>query len=379
MTRTVLQIIPNMGAGGAEQACVDIVAGVAGRGDRALVVSAGGNRVAEIGKAGGIHVQHPVNSKNPATIIANAFWLARFIREQRVDIVHARSRAPAWSAWAACRLTGARFVTTFHAAYKFSNPAKKAYNRVMVRGQRVIAISQFIAAHIRNAYGVDPQKIRVIPRGIDLDRFSPEAVTEERREALRVSWRVGREQKVIFLPARLSPIKGQALLIRAMTLLPPECRDAVAVIAGDDQGRGDYRRELEALIESAGSGERVRLAPHCADMPAACSLAAVVVAPSRVPEGFGRVPVEAMAMGIPVIASRLGATVETVQEGVTGWLLPPENPGAWAGALTRALTLSPDERATMAYAATRHVAARFNRNRMIAATLAVYDEVMQGA
>ncbi len=377
MMRTVLQIIPNMGAGGAEQACIDIAAGLRERGDRALVVSAGGKRVPELERSGGLHVQHPVSAKNPAKIIANAFWLARFIREQRVDIVHARSRAPAWSAWLACRMTSCRFVTTFHAAYKFSNAAKKAYNRVMTRGLRIIAISEFIAAQIRESYGVAPEKIRVIPRGIDMKKFVPKSVTDARREALRQQWKLGEGQRVILLPARLSAIKGQALLIQVMPLLSSSCGDVVAVIVGDDQGRSGYRQQLQDLIALLKVQDHLRLVDHCADMPAAYSLADVVVVPSKVPEGFGRVPVEAMAMGVPVIASNLGATIETVQEGVTGWLLPPVDPSRWAEALTHALSLSPEERTAMASAAMLRARTYYGRDRMVADTLQLYDDVMR--
>jgi glycosyltransferase involved in cell wall biosynthesis len=386
MPITVLQIIPNLGAGGGEQACIDMTAGLTARCCRALVVSAGGRRVAEIARLGGEHFEQPVASKNPVKIIKNAFWLARFIRAQKVDIVHARSRAPAWSAGMAARMTKRPFVTTFNAIYKFSNPFKKAYNRSMARGDVIIAISRFVADHIREAYAIDPKKIRIIYRGIDLEKFSPARVTDEQRAALRQSWNVRDGQRLILLPARLSPIKGQALFIKAMALLSrrspkgegglPADTDAVAVIVGDDQGREGYRRELEELIRANNLQDKVRLVKHCADMPAAYSLVDLVVMPSFVPEGFGRVPVEAMAMGVPVIASDLGATRETVVENETGWLLPPENPEKWAAAIKQALSLSPEQRAQMAHKAVRRVQTLFNRKNMIAETLAVYDAIM---
>ena len=376
MKRTVLQVIPNIGAGGAEQACVDIVMGLMERGDHALVVSAGGARAAEVERLGGKHYVHSVNSKNPFVILKNALWLAQFIRDKKVDIVHARSRAPAWSAWLACRMTGRPFVTTFHAAYKFSNRSKKFYNSVMGRGDRIIAVSRFIADYITRSYGVNKGKIRIIFRGIDLARLKPEDVTEESRAALCDEWVVDEGQRIVLMPARLSPIKGHKLLIEAMALLPPECGDVVAIVVGDDQGRDAYRRELEGRILSNRLADKVKLIGHCDDMPAAYSLADVVVMPSRIPEGFGRVPVEAMAMGVPVIASDLGATCETVQEGKTGWLLPPSNPQSWANAIKEALTMKPEQRARMAEAAQQRAQIYFDRRRMISDTLAVYDELM---
>ncbi|NTU77366.1 MAG: glycosyltransferase family 4 protein [Alphaproteobacteria bacterium] len=376
MPLTVLQIIPNLDAGGGEQACVDMVAGLKARGDRAIVVSGGGRRVSELARNGGEHVLRSAHSKNPFVILANAFWLARFIRMQKVDIVHARSRAPAWSAWIASRMTSRPFVTTFNAVYKISNPLKKFYNRVMTRGDKVIVISKFVADHVREIYGISDERLRVLYRGIHLENFAPDQVTEARRAVLRKAWQVEEGARIILLPARLSPIKGHILFIKAMALLPKELSSVVGVMIGDDQGREDYRRELEELIRDKNLKDRVRLVDHCSDMPAAYSLADLVAMPSLVPEGFGRVPVEAMAMGVPVVASALGATVETVLEGETGWLLPPEDPKAWAETIARGLSLSKDQRTRMAAVARARALSLFDVSRMIKETLALYDEMV---
>lgn len=375
MSFAVLQIIPSLGAGGAEQACVDIVAGLKAAGHRAIVISSGGSRVREITAAGGEHIIRPVASKNPLTIMANALWLARFVRRQKIDIIHARSRAPAWSARIASRLGGCAFVTTFHAAYKFSNPAKKLYNSVMAKGDRVIAISRFIARHVEKTYGADSAKICIVPRGIDLDKFAPETVAEDRRAALRRAWGAGEAQRLILLPSRLSPIKGQSVLIEAMTLLPPDFGDVKAILVGDDQGRMDYRAGLEKRIMQRGLQSRVRLARPCADMPAAYSLAALVVAPSLVPEGFGRVPVEAMAMGVPVIATALGGYEETISQGETGWLVPPNDAAKLAGAIVTALRQTPERRAAMTQKAMQAARAHYGKPKMVADTLKVYEEL----
>ncbi len=328
---TVLQIIPSLGTGGAEQACVDIAIGLKAAGHRAIVVSSGGVLVEKIIAGGGKHIQRPVASKNPMVMLVNALWLARLIRREKIDIIHARSRAPAWSAFWASRMTGCKFVTTFHAAYKFSSAPKKFYNSVMTKSDRIIAISEFIAGQIRKNYAVDSARIITIPRGIDLDQFIPEKVAPERSAALRRAWGVADDEKIILCPARLSPIKGQSILIEAMSLLPPQFGKYVAVIAGDDQGRAGYRDQLTKEIAEYKVQERVRLVAPCTDMPAAYKASDLVVATSLIPEGLGRVPIEAMSMGVPVIATNIGGFAETIDHGKTGWLVSPEQPAQAGG------------------------------------------------
>jgi len=373
---TILQIIPSLGAGGAEQACVDVVAGLKAVGCRALVISSGGSRLEEITEAGGEHIQRDAHSKNPIRIVRNAFWLADFMRREKVGVVHARSRAPAWSAYWASKMAGVPFVTTNHAAYKFNSNTKKFYNSVMVKADRVIAISDFIAKHIKEHYGVGLERVRVIPRGIDLDKFVPEKVTVERQAALRRQWGVG-SQRLVLVPSRLSPIKGQSVAIEAMALLPQELNDVTVVILGDDQGRAKYRQVLANLITERKLKDRVKLVAHCNDMPAAYSNAALVVAPSLVPEGFGRVPVEAMAMGVPVIATELGGFVETITPGANGWLVPPNDPQALATAIVKALTQKPEEYEAGKQVAMRYVRERYTKEKMVADTLAVYSELVR--
>ncbi len=374
----VLQIIPRLSIGGAEQACVDIAAALVSRGDRAFVVSSGGRRVREIEEAGGIHITRDVRTKNPFKIIRNAFWLAEVIRCEKIDIVHARSRAPAWSAHLACLMTGCLYVTTFHAAYKFSNRLKRFYNSVMTRSHAVIAISSFIAAHIGEHYNKADGKIHLIDRGVDVEEFNPAIVSEERKAAFRAQAGLGPEEKAILVPGRLSPIKGQDNLIEALGLLkkrgvalPP------VLIVGDDQGRQAYTESLKKKIEAFDLSDIVRLTGPSADMPACYAVASLVVVPSKVAEGFGRVPVEAMAAGIPVIASALGAMKDTILDGETGWLAPSEKPEALADLIARALSLTAEERAAMAKAAREHAAAHFDEGLMVSKTLAVYDGLMK--
>jgi glycosyltransferase involved in cell wall biosynthesis len=374
---TVLQIIPSLDAGGAEQACVDIAAGLAAAGHRAIVVSSGGVLAEKVLAAGGEFIEHPVASKNPATMLANALWLAQFIRNQKIDIIHARSRAPAWSAFWASRITRRSFITTFHAAYKFSGPVKKFYNSVMAKGDRIIAISDFIAAHIRKTYVVDAGRVRTIPRGIDLDAFMPEKVAEDRCAALRRAWGVSENEKIILCPARLSPIKGQSVLIEAMGLLPPQFADMTAVIVGDDQGRKEYRQKLEKLIALRGLQKQVKLVSHCNDMPAAYKIASLAVAPSLIAEGLGRVPIEAMSMGVPVIASAIGGFAETIRHEKTGWLVPPNDPGRLAKTIAEVMGQTPEQRAQLTKTAMQEARVRYDKRKMVASTLAVYEEVIR--
>jgi glycosyltransferase involved in cell wall biosynthesis len=372
---TVLQIMPALGAGGAEQACVDVAAALITAGHNAIVVSSGGWRVAEIEKAGAMHITRSVQSKNPIRMIVNAFWLARLIRAKKIEIVHARSRAPAWSAYFASRLTGCRLVTTFHAAYPISNPVKRMYNSVMARSDRIIAISEFVASYIRDNYHVPQQNLRVIPRGINLEAFVADRIGEDRRKVLLKAWGVEASQNLVLLPSRVSPIKGQATLINAMITLVPNFRNAVAIIVGDDQGRVGYRKALETLIAAHKLQNHVRIVAHCNDMPAAYSLASVVVAPSLMPEGFGRVPIEAMAMGVPVVATALGGFLETIEPGKTGWLVPAGDSQQLKNAIMQALSQSPEQRAAMAQLAMVDVRRRYGKDKMIADTLAVYKEL----
>ncbi|MBI1273913.1 MAG: lipid-A-disaccharide synthase [Alphaproteobacteria bacterium] len=373
----VMQVIPSLATGGAEQACVDINAALVAEGARSIVVSSGGKLVGAIEQAGGVHITLPVDSKNPLRILANAFALARFARRHDVGIIHARSRAPAWSAKMAARLAGRRFITTFHAAYKFSTPIKRFYNKVMAEGEAVIAISHMIARHIRSHYMAAHGRIVTITRGIDLDIFDPMHISATRVQAMRGGWGVADDKKIILMPARISRIKGHAVLIEAMEILKGEGKhsDAVAVMVGDDQGRRDYRDELENIIARKELGKQAVLAGHCDDIAAAYAAAELVVMPSIVPEGFGRVPVEAQAMGKPVIATDLGAVQETVVAGETGWLFPPHDARALALAIDHVLSLPRETKEQTAARAIAHVRAHYDKKKMCAATLDVYRKL----
>ncbi|QQR68463.1 MAG: glycosyltransferase family 4 protein [Alphaproteobacteria bacterium] len=371
---TVLQVLPALNIGGVERTTFEVAKGLVAAGHRAFVASKGGAMVAALESSGARHVTGPFHSKNPALILANAARLVRLVRREGVQIIHARSRAPAWSAWIAARVTGARFVTTFHASYSFSGPIKQFYNAVMARGDRVVAISGYVADHVRRHYDVPESVLRLISPGVDLESFDPAKISMERRAALAAKWNLHPGWPVILFPGRLSPVKGQAKALEALACMSGA--GVQLVLLGPDQGRGSYRLELERMVQNLGLADRVRMPGPCADMPTAYSLADVVVCPSRAPEGLGRVSIEAQAMGVPVVAAKTGGLPETVIPGTTGWLVSPDDEDAIARAIEEALCMSPPRRESLAEAARAHVMRDFDEQRMVRDTLSLYAEVL---
>ncbi len=371
---TVMQVLPALVQGGVERGTVEIAGAIVEAGGRAIVVSAGGPMVHDLTRVGAEHVILPVASKNPLTMYNNIGHLQKLIRKFNVDIVHVRSRAPAWSSWRAARRAGVHFVTTFHGTYSAGNWFKRYYNSVMCRGERVIAISNFIAGHLRRLYGVEASRIRVIYRGVDLERFDAARVSAERVVALANDWRLSDGLPVVMLPGRLTRWKGQTIFIEAIARLGR--RDIRCLLVGSHQGREGYKSELEALIEHHNLGEIVRIVENCRDMPAAYMLTDVVVSASTDPEAFGRVVAEAQALGRPVIAPDHGGARETVIDGQTGWLVPPGDIDALKEAIDRALKLDAPARKRIADKAIKNVRDHFSKKSMCAKTLDVYNEVL---
>ena len=371
----VMQVVPSLVTGGVERGTVDVAAALVDAGWRSLVVSSGGPMVREILRAGADHIELPVHSKNPMVMRSNAERLSSLIRELNVDIVHARSRAPAWSARRAARAAGIAFMTTIHAPYNLGLPLKRFYNSVMADGDRVIAISAFIARHAMETYKTDPERIRVIHRGIDVDHFDPAKVSAERVIKLSTDWRLADGVPVVMLPGRLTRWKGQAVLIEAIARLGRD--DIRCLMVGSDQGRTGYRRELEGLIAKRKLGGVVHLVGECNDMPAALMLADAVVSASIDPEAFGRVIVEAQAMGRPIVAADHGASRELVLPDETGWLVPPNDPDALAEGLQKALALDVSARESWARRAITRSQELFTKRNMCSATIDVYRELLE--
>jgi glycosyltransferase involved in cell wall biosynthesis len=373
----IMQIIPALGPGGAEQGCIDIAADIVKAGARSLVVSHGGPRVHELDRVGAQHINLPVNSKNPLVMWQNIGKLRSLIKQNHVDIVHVRSRAPAWSAYRACQQTDAHFMTTCHAPYNISGGVKRFYNSAIARGEIVIAISDYVAEYLQRNYSISASQIRTVHRGIQIERFHPTAVTAERMITLSQQWRIPDGANVVMLPGRLTRWKGHNVLIEAIERL--NRKDVFCVLIGSDQGRSEYRKELEKSIEDKELGSQIRIVDHCNDMPAAYMLATVVISASTDPEGFGRIPVEAQAMGRPIVATDHGGARETIVRGQTGWLVPPGDSDAMVNAIDEALSLDAVQRAVLATRAMTHITNHFTKSQMAQKTLAIYAELLDGS
>ncbi|MEM9224029.1 MAG: glycosyltransferase family 4 protein [Pseudomonadota bacterium] len=380
---TVLQVVPALETGGAERTTVDIAAALTDGGHRAIVVSEGGRMVEELLAVGGKHVTMPASTKNIFRMRGNARRIAELAVAEGADIIHARSRAPAWSAlWASSRAK-TKFVTTYHGAYSAANSLKNFYNSVMARGDAVIANSAFTADLIGQRHPFARSRISTIHRGIDLTRFDQSS--GERGASLRLQWGLDGEAAVLMSVARLTPWKGQDVLLDALKILGD--RSAVpwvCVMAGDDQGRTEYRESLLRKAEELGISERVRLVGHVDDIPAALSVATLGVQPSTEPEAFGRAAVEAQAAGLPVVVSDLGAVRETVLappetagSGRSGWRVPAGDADALAEALRVALATPAEERAAMGARGRAHAQANFSLTAMKQKTLDLYHSVLE--
>lgn len=371
----ILQLIPELDAGGAERTTIEIAEAVTQAGGRCLVASRGGRLESALADAGGELIRLDMKSKNPVTMWRNAARLVRVIKAEGVDIVHARSRAPAWSGRWAARRAGAHFVTTYHGTYSAKSGLKRFYNAVMAGGERVIANSRFIADHVRAEHGVGEDRLRVIPRGVDLAVFDPQAVSPERIAQMRARWGVAREEAVILLPGRLTRWKGQAFMIEALAGWDGAGRPVRLVCAGDAQGRDAYQDELAA--QAGAAGVTLALPGHEADMAAAYLAADVVVCPSLQPEAFGRTAAEAQAMGAPVIAADHGGAREVIDDGKTGWRAGPGDLAAWRAALHTVLSLTPEARTALSGQARARVTGLFSKQALQESTLQVYRELLE--
>ncbi|MGH6888148.1 MAG: glycosyltransferase family 4 protein [Rhizomicrobium sp.] len=373
----VLQVVPHLNSGGAERSTVDIAGALVRAGYRSLVASEGGRLVPELQSLGGEWVRMPLDAKSPFALLANARKIAALVRTQNIALLHARSRAPAWSALWAARRAAVPLVTTWHGAYAVDLPFKRFYNSVMLRSDAVIANSHWTAEHMRANYRRAPKLCVVIRRGVDPDRFDPARVHPERAVALRRAWRIGADDVAVLLPGRLTRWKGQLVLIDAIARLARngEGGHLHAVLAGDEQG-GGYRAEIARAIVHCELEEQVSLVGHIDDMPTAYAAADIVVSASTKPEAFGRVAAEAGAMARAVVATDHGGARETVLAGTSGVLVPPGDAEALAEALRYLRDAGPERRALMGAAGRAHVMQNFTLARMTTETLALYREVL---
>lgn len=376
----ILQVIPDLVTGGAERTTVDVAKAIVDAGWTAIVVSEGGRMVRELEEAGAFHFTLPVKTKNPLQIWRNADRISALVREHGVNLIHARSRAPAWSALRAARVCSIPFVTTYHGIYNQTNPVKAFYNSVMARGDAVIANSDYTASLIRDRHPVAQGRITVIHRGSDLQALHPSSVAQDRKTRLSDAWGLKPGQPVLLNLARVTAWKGQKVIVEAMAELNRQGdRDTIAILAGDAQGRAGYVTELKTLIASHGLEDRVKLVGHCDDVPAALSIADLSVVASVEPEAFGRAAVEAQAARVPVIVSDLGAVPETVlappevdEDNRTGWRVPPGDSTALAAAIRHVLDMPSKDKVQLLERGAHHAETHFTVEAMCSATLGVY-------
>lgn len=374
----VLQILPVFnGSGGVERGTRDIADALLDNGSIPFIASAGGNLVPAFVEKGGVHVDLPLKSKNPFTIINNVGRLQRAVIDNEIDILHVRSRAPAWSALVVSKTLDIPLITTYHAPYNADSFLKKRYNAVMARGKHVIAISNFIAQHIHQQYGkkkwFDSQQIMVIPRGIDTHFFDPARVSAQDVEAIRKQYNLPPHARIVLLPGRLTRWKGQKILIKALAMLDKP--DVYIVFVGDDQGRETYVAELQKKAHQLGLIDRTRFVPNTPHMPSFYALSTLVVSASTDPEGFGRVIAEAGAMKRPIIATNHGAAPEIVLDEKTGWLIPSADVGALRDALEKALSLPEEHLKSLGEVARQHISTHFSQEIFCQKTLHVYKTI----
>ncbi|MEE9347173.1 MAG: glycosyltransferase family 4 protein [Robiginitomaculum sp.] len=360
----VLQVVPALSAGGVERTTIEIAQALTNAGHSAHVASAGGRLEGELITAGGIFHELPMDSKNPAKLRSNSRTLIKLIKAEKIDIVHARSRAPAWAAHAAARACNVPFVTTYHGIYNAKSRLKRRYNAIMAKGDIIIANSQFTCEHIIKTHGVERARIVVIPRGVDMARFDPRAIKASDIKAQRAAWGAGAGETCLLLPGRLTGWKGQRVAIKALAKAR-QTLSAKLILLGDAQGRDDYVTELKVLAESLGVAEDVIIPGHSDNVPLALASADMVISASTDPEAFGRVAAEAQAMGKWVIASDHGGARETVIDGATGARTAVGDSDALAGAILSAPSF--DKAKSRA-----HIAQNFSDSQMKAKTLAVY-------
>ncbi|WP_096176180.1 glycosyltransferase family 4 protein [Cohaesibacter sp. ES.047] len=380
---TILQAVPWLDSGGVERGTVDIAAAISAAGGEALVAAEPGRLQGELEAAGGELLPLKGRSKNPFAILwSNARAIEKMIRQRNVSLVHARSRAPAWSAMIAARRTGVPFVTTYHGAYSQKGRFKAFYNSVMAKGDVVIANSDYTARLIAERNPDAASRILSIYRGVDMDQFDLAAIAPERGEQLRKAWDLD-DRPVLLLPSRLTRWKGQSFILPVLGALKKTGVAFQLVLIGDDQGRKAYIDELDRLIKAHGLKDCARRVGHCSDMPAAYALADLVIVPSQDAETFGRSAAESLALGTPVLVGDLGAQPEVTAcpEGVDTdqWIalsLPHADEAAWTEAILWGLALPADAIADMAPIARAHIEAHFSLASMSRQTLAVYDQLL---
>jgi len=377
----VLQVIPKLGYGGAETGCYDIAHYLPENNCKSFIVTSGGELIKFIDRQKVKLIRLPVHSKNPLLILINAFILVGIILFFNISIVHARSRAPAWSCLLATKLTRRKFVTTFHGTYNFSGKIKKLYNSVMVRSDLIIAGSNFIFSHIKENYSEfleSKKKFLVIFRGINVDYFDPTTKLESDEKKLLKKWEINKEKKIILVPGRLTSWKGQELFIEAINLVKIELGYEAfhVVVLGSDQGRNLYKKKLIRLTEQYRLNKQIKFIDHCKDMALAYYISDIIVSPSIEPESFGRVAVEAQSMERLIIASNIGGSNETIINNKTGFLFEAGDANSLSKKIIQAITMDETSLKLLGREGRKNVIKKFNVEKMCFSTYSEYKRLL---
>ena len=379
----VLQVIPKLDYGGAETGCYDLAHFLPEQGCKSFIVTSGGVLLKFIKKEKVKVFRLPVQSKNPILILFNAIIISLIILIYNINIVHARSRAPAWSCLIATKITSRKFVTTFHGTYNFSNRFKKFYNSVMVRSHLIIAGSNFIFYHINENYGDfflnRKRKLLVIFRGINANYFNPQKISLSKIEKFSKKNSIDRDKFIILLPGRLSFWKGQKIFIEALKLLSEQNNNQPfeGIIIGDDQGRSVYKKQLIALVERYRLKKIIKFIDHCDEMPVAYKIANLVCSCSSEPEAFGRISVEAQSMGIPIIASDIGASTETIVKDKTGFLFKSGDSNALANAIIMVMQKDYNSLKSIGFEGRKNILKKFDVDKMCHTTFTEYKKLIE--
>ena len=378
----VLQVIPKLGYGGAETGCYDIAHYLAEKECGSFIVTSGGELLKFIKKEKVKIFRLPVHSKNPILIILNSLLLSLLIIFFKINIVHARSRAPAWSCYLACIMTNRVFVTTFHGTYNFKSKFKKFYNSIMLRAKLTIAGSNFIFSHISENYSKylnKEKKLRVIFRGINVDYYNQKNISILKQEKLKQEWGLLSNKFIILMPGRLTYWKGQEKFIEGLNILIEDYNftNFQAIMLGSDQGRTVYKKKLINLVERYSLNNKIKFIDHCKEMPLAYSLADVVVSSSIEPEAFGRVAVEAQSMAKPIIASNIGGSKETILNKKSGFLYKYDDPRELAKSLNTVIQLSQDDLQTMGNEGRKNITKKFDVETMCDTNLNEYKKLLK--
>ena len=377
----VLQVIPKLGYGGAETGCYDIAHYLPENNCESFIATSGGELLKFIDKKKVKIIKLPLHSKNPFLIIINSIALIAVILLNNISIVHARSRAPAWSCWLATKITGRKFVTTFHGTYNFDSVIKKFYNSVMVRSDLIIAGSNFIFSHIKENYSKyinNKKKLLVIFRGINVDYFDSTTKIYSDEKKLLTKWEIEKDKKILLLPGRLTSWKGQEIFIEAINLVNIELgyEAFYAVILGSDQGRDLYKKKLISLVEKFRMIKQVRFIDHCKDMALAYKISDIVVSASIEPEAFGRVAVEAQSMEKPIIASNTGGSNETIIDEKTGFLFESGNAKSLSQKILKVITMDDTLLKAIGIQGRKNVIQKFNVEKMYFSTYSEYKKLL---